>query len=652
MQTRTATTPAARITLIAFFGLLAAAGWAGDVPPGGAPPESAGSPASQPAFESVPFDSDRWVLADALPVEYRGRQALLGTAFLKDAEFKDGVIEVDVAVTGARSYPGVLFRMQTGQDYERVYIRPHRPGTLYPDTLQYVPAWHGIDGWQLYSGDGFNAGATIPTGEWFHLRLEVRGTQARLFIGNDAEPALRIHRLQRGLTRGTIGLSGPRDGTAWFSNFRYRPDAALQFDPPPLEDTPPGMLREWQVSTPLIARRIDRQHMPEPNELYGVHWQPLSAAPSGLVDISREFGRTTPQPECVLAKTALHAERDELRRFNFGYSDEVTVFLNGRALFTGNSAYRSRDPSFLGIIGLLDAVYLPLQAGDNELLLIVTENFGGWGFMVQDATAVYLASGVQRLWQARTELQMPESAAYDPQRDVVYVSNYDAFNPSRAEGLQCIARVSLDGQDCEPRWVVGLHNPTGLAVRGDTLWAVEPSGLVEIDIAAGKIVQRHGLPGAMMLNDVALAEDGTAYVSDSRGGAIYRLTGGKPEEWLRAPELARANGVLVQGGRLLVATNGDGWLKAVDLATKKIEMVANLGGGLIDGLAVAEDGSILASHNEGRLFRIAKSGEITKLLDTTAVEINCADFAYIPARRLIVAPTWMHNHVVTYRLGE
>ena len=32
-------------------------------------------------------------------------------------------------------------------------------------------------------------------------------------------------------------------------------------------------------------------------------------------------------------------------KLRFGYSDEVYVYCNGRPVFTGNSAYRLRDPS-------------------------------------------------------------------------------------------------------------------------------------------------------------------------------------------------------------------------------------------------------------------------------------------------------------------
>jgi hypothetical protein len=64
------------------------------------------------------------------------------------------------------------------------------------------------------------------------------------------------------------------------------------------------------------------------------------------------------------------------------YSDEFTVFLNGQPLFTGRGAYRYRAPGFLGVMDVEDgSVYLNLKKGRNEIVLVVAEYFGGWGFI-------------------------------------------------------------------------------------------------------------------------------------------------------------------------------------------------------------------------------------------------------------------------------
>ena len=71
-----------------------------------------------------------------------------------------------------------------------------------------------------------------------------------------------------------------------------------------------------------------------------------------------------------------------MKKLYVGYSDDVSVFLNGRILFRGRSAQNFRDPGFLGIVNPEnDAVYLPLKKGANELMLAVSELGGGWGFI-------------------------------------------------------------------------------------------------------------------------------------------------------------------------------------------------------------------------------------------------------------------------------
>jgi hypothetical protein len=66
-------------------------------------------------------------------------------------------------------------------------------------------------------------------------------------------------------------------------------------------------------------------------------------------------------------------------RLRFGFSDRVLVYLNGRPVYKGRAEWRSRDPRFLGTVGLFDELILPLRAGENEVWMAVSEDFGGWG---------------------------------------------------------------------------------------------------------------------------------------------------------------------------------------------------------------------------------------------------------------------------------
>jgi hypothetical protein len=111
-------------------------------------------------------------------------------------------------------------------------------------------------------------------------------------------------------------------------------------------------------------------------------WTTLAAEPSGLVDLARATGIRDGR-NTVFARAEIHADRAEARTLELGFSDRAVVFLNGRALFRGDDAYRSRDYRFLGSIGYYDTLYLPLTEGANDLLVAVSEDFGGWGIQAR-----------------------------------------------------------------------------------------------------------------------------------------------------------------------------------------------------------------------------------------------------------------------------
>jgi len=611
------------------------------------------SPLEAGAQEGVTdFDSDVWVKRNAEVVEHAGRLSLAGFAYLEGVEFTNGVIDVDVAVPDkdARSYPGIVFRMQSEGDYERLYLRPHRT-PLYPDAVQYTPVMNGIAGWQLYNGPGLTAATVIPEGEWVHLRLEVGGEQARLYLGGAHEPALVIDHLRHGVSTGSVGVMGPSDGTAYFSNFTYREDDDLGFEPVPWADMPPGTVTEWEISQAFTLGEVDLEVPPSEQSGLTVEWRRVEPDRTGLVDVARYTGRIGREPDCVFARTVLAGSEGEVVRLEFGYSDAVSVFLNGELLFTGSSAYTQRDPSFLGIIGYFDAVYLPLVEGENDLSLIVTESFGGWGFMCRDGNAVFMADGISGAWEAGGFLT-PESVVHDAARGVLYVSNFDGYSRAGPAGSQYISRVAVSGEVVDPSWVAGLAMPTGMAISDGMLYVVERGGLVEIDIESAEIVARHPVPGARFPNDVAVDEDGRVYVSDSAASVIYRFAEGAFEPWLEGDEMLNPNALLTHDGALLVGSTGDRRLKSVDLETGEVSIVAEFPSGNIDGIRVDEDGNYLVSHWEGRVYRVDPAGKVERILDTTVSGENCADFDYVKDERLLVAPTFRGDRLAAYRLAE
>ena len=593
------------------------------------------------------FASESWTKLDARVVEHLGRTSLEGSAILADVEFSDGVIEVDIAVSGARSYPGIVFRKQSDTDLERFYVRPHRSNGAFSDALQYTPVFNGIAGWQLYSGPGFTNYVTMPSDEWVHLRLEVKGTQARVFVGEGDDPDLVINELKHGISKGSIGLMGPKDGTAFYSNFTFRADDGLKFDPAPEATVPIGMMTDWELSGPIKYSQIDIEKSPEQQGMTDLTWQKVAGEESGLVDIARFLGRAPGEPDFVWARRNLHAENDETGKLEFGYSDYVSIFLNGQLLYLGNSAYRSRSPEFAGVVGLNDTLFLPLKKGDNELLLLVGESFGGWGFICRDGNAIFVHQDLARSWEVSQTFKFPESVAYDPDRDVLYVSNFFAG------GNEFISKVKRDGVIEELQWVTELDRPTGLCVAGSRLFAAERANVVEIDIDSGKIAKRYPVPEPGLPNDVACDATGAVYVSDSQKNVIYKLENGEVVVWLEATEISQPNGLLLDGDKLLVGNSGDGCLKRVNTADRSIETVACLGSGsIVDGIRPDGRGSYIVSDYNGRVFLINPTGEVTDLLNTSARGINTADLEFVAEHGLLVIPTLNGNQLIAYQFSR
>jgi hypothetical protein len=99
--------------------------------------------------------------------------------------------------------------------------------------------------------------------------------------------------------------------------------------------------------------------------------------------IGRPIGGRFPEPNrdaAVLARVVIRSNRERTVRMNFGLSDLGTVFLRGEPVYSVDNRSLSRSGRYLGIMTVdNDALYLPLERGDNELMIAVAETFGGWG---------------------------------------------------------------------------------------------------------------------------------------------------------------------------------------------------------------------------------------------------------------------------------
>jgi hypothetical protein len=177
------------------------------------------------------------------PVTYKGHKALqvVGTgentadalALLNNLDFQDGTIELDVAglpgsgaSNTARGFIGVAFRATPhAAAFDCFYLRPTNGRA--DDQLRRNHSTQYVSepefGWErlrTQSPGVYESYVDLETGAWTHMKIEVTGVRARLFVNGGSQPVLIVNDLKRGVTKGAIGLwIGP--GTeAYFRNLR------------------------------------------------------------------------------------------------------------------------------------------------------------------------------------------------------------------------------------------------------------------------------------------------------------------------------------------------------------------------------------------------------------------------------------------------
>ncbi len=192
--------------------------------------------------EPVSLTSDKW---DTRNTEFNvadrnGKEALVlsgkfALASVKGMDFHDGTIEVDMmAPKGGPMFFGVAFRIQDEEDrsitvsdndtlkYEYIYFRPFCSDT--ENAIQYCAAGTKFS-WEYLRKNHpgvYEAGASVPLTDWFHVKIDVEGTTAKVYVNRADEPSLVINDLKHGNSRGSVGVYSFWE-TAYFANFEVKP---------------------------------------------------------------------------------------------------------------------------------------------------------------------------------------------------------------------------------------------------------------------------------------------------------------------------------------------------------------------------------------------------------------------------------------------
>ena len=146
------------------------------------------------------------------------------------------------------------------------------------------------------------------------------------------------------------------------------------------------------------------------------------------------------------------------------------------------------------------------------------------------------------------------------------------------------------------------------------------SALRAFDLETGAAKGDYPLPGGAkaLCNDIAVGKDGTAYVSETRGGRVLRLKPGGAQltEWTQDARLAAIDGIAVGGdGAVYVNTVTTGRMFRIPVAADgaagaivELQPTMTLGGP--DGLRAIGGGRFLQAENgAGRVSEVTVSGD-------------------------------------------
>ena len=285
-----------------------------------------------------------------------------------------------------------------------------------------------------------------------------------------------------------------------------------------------------------------------------------------------------------------------------------------------------------------------------------------------DSAALYEQESIMLRKVGQTpNLQGPESARYDRDLDVWFVSNING-TPLQKDNNGYISRLRPDGAPYSVKFIEGgkkgvtLNAPKGLAISGDTLWVADIDVARAFNKRTGALIANVSTKGqARFLNGAAIGPDGAVYMTDtgvlfgSKGEVshpgpdqVFRVTRSGATAALTSAKLEGPNGITWDPQRkrfVIVSFLGKGiyaWTPGKD----NVEAIGS-GPGQQDGVVFLPDGRLLVtSWTDSSLF-VLDNGGIRKVVSKVP---SPADIDVNPRDSRVAVPLLMENRVEFWEL--
>ena len=236
-----------------------------------------------------------------------------------------------------------------------------------------------------------------------------------------------------------------------------------------------------------------------------------------------------------------------------------------------------------------------------------------------------------------------ESCTFDPSRNLILAMNV-GNRGADTEDDGYVSLINPDGSVHTPKWIgatrdgLELHDPLGSAIRDGVLYAVDGTHVRSFDLATGRPRRSVEVPGATGLNGIAVADDGTAYASNTRSPErIFKVTAdGASSVFAEGAPLAAPNGVAIDlDGNIVVVNVGSTAVVTYDPGGEivRVEHAVESGN---DGIVVTEDGTkYVSSVRYGSVSRI-RPGQAAEVIASGIP--SAASMCYDSVRKQLVIP--------------
>ena len=327
-----------------------------------------------------------------------------------------------------------------------------------------------------------------------------------------------------------------------------------------------------------------------------------------------------------------------------------------------------RTPVIVTKSGTPDSIALAIAAETA-----IRDSLAAWrGQLLSGDSAGRLLKGplAPRLTAFAAPFDAPESARYDADMDVFFVSNVNGA-PTAKDGNGYISTIAGDGTVKAQKLIPGstegvtLHAPKGMVIVGDTLWVTDIDVVRGFDKRTGAslVTVSFGDWKPEFLNDITVGPDGALYVTDmgrrydAAGqllppgpSRIFRVFKGAVSVALESERLAQPNGITWDRtrGRFIIAPSRSDTLLAWRPGSPSLEPLG-VGPGQYDGVEVLPDGRILVTSWAQSAVLILQGNQLAKLIgDLTSP----ADIGLDSQRGILAVPLLRENRVNLYNLGR